>query len=350
MVGRHSTDKLKVAIVGCGFVAQRRHIPAFLRMKNFVSLHAVCDLNLGLARKVAKMFGIPNAYSDLSTMLLKEQPDIVDVCTPPGTHADVAVEAMKNGSHVLLEKPMALTVSDCDKMIKASRKYGAKLSVVHNQRFYPPFIKAEQLVNDGVIGELTGMRIISLTPREEYLVHERHWIHNLPGGIIGETGPHVVYMSLAFVKNVRDIKVIARKKTNYRWVLYDDYRIELEGENITSSIIVSHTNNYTLSEVELFGTDYTLKVNLESMLLLKYRTQGLKPVDVALSSLSVAGQIIKGVISNAFKVILRKTMLGHDIMIEKFIKSIINDQPVPVTPEEGRETVRILEEIVKKLP
>ena len=344
-----SMKKLKVAVVGAGFVAQRRHIPAFLRLKKYVSLNAVCDLNYELARNVAERFGIPNAYSNVSDMLSKEHPDIVDVCTPPNVHAPVAVEAMEHGSNVLLEKPMASSVADCDKMIDASRKYGAKLSIVHNQRFYPPFLKAEELVKSGTIGELTGMRILSLTPREEYLVHEKHWIHKLPGGIIGETGPHVVYMSLAFVKNVKNVEVVARKISNYPWVLYDDYRIEIEGENITSSIIVSHTNNYTASKVELFGTEYSLEMDLQSMLLIRYRRSNLKPVNVATSSISTAWQIMKGTTSNVLKTILGRPMLGHDIMIERFVKSIIYGQPLPVTPEEGRETVRIMETIAMKL-
>ena len=342
-------NKLKVAVVGAGFVTQKRHIPAFLRLKKQVFVCAICDLKLELAKSVASRFGIPNVYSNLSDMLKKEKPDVVDICTPPKVHAPVAIEAMENGCHVLLEKPMASSLSDCDNMIQASRKHGVKLSVVHNQRFYPPFLKAEQLVKNGSIGELTGMRIISLTPREEYLVHENHWIHRLPGGVIGETGPHVVYMSLAFVKNVKNVEVTARKKTDYPWVLFDDYRIELEGENITSSIILSHTNNYTISEVDLFGTDYALKMDLQSMLLVRYRRNSLKPVDVSMSCLSIARQIIGGVASNALKTVFRRPMLGHDIMIEKFVKSIINDQPVPVTPEEGRETIRVMEMIVNKL-
>jgi predicted dehydrogenase len=282
-------------------------------------------------------------------MLSKERPDIVDVCTPPGVHAPVSVEAMEAGCHVLLEKPMASNLADCDKMIEAAKKNSVKLSVVHNQRFYPPFLKAEELVKNGAIGELTGMRIISLTPREEYLVHEKHWIHKLPGGIIGETGPHVVYMSLAFVKNIKNVEVIARKITDYPWVLYDDYRIELEGENITSSIIVSHTNNYTASKVELFGTEYSLEMDLQSMLLILYKRSNLKPVSVAASSISTAWQMMKGTTSNILKTILGRPMLGHDIMIERFVKSIVHNQPIPVTPEEGRETVRIMETIATKL-
>ena len=342
-------SKLKVAVVGVGFVAQRRHIPAFLRLKKYVSLSAVCDLNHELAKEAAKKFGIPNAYSSLSEMLSKEHPNIVDVCTPPRVHAPVSVEAMEAGCHVLLEKPMASNLADCDKMIEAAKKNNVKLSVVHNQRFYPPFLKAEELVKNGAIGELTGMRIISLTPREEYLVHEKHWIHKLPGGIIGETGPHVVYMSLAFVKNVKNVEVIARKITDYPWVLYDDYRIEIEGENITSSIIVSHTNNYTASKVELFGTQYSLEMDLQSMLLIRYKRSNLKPVSVATASISNAWQTMKGIASNTLKTILGEPMLGHDIMVEKFVKSIINNQSVPVTPEEGRETVKVLEMIVDKM-
>jgi len=255
-------DKLKVAVVGCGFVAQKRHIPSFLRLKKDVSMCAVCDLNLDLARSVANRFNIPNAYSDLSEMLSKEKPDVVDVCTPPKAHAPVAIEAMEHGCHVLLEKPMAPSLSDCDRMIQASRKYGVKLSIVHNERFYPPFLKAEELVKSGAIGELTGMRVLSLTHREIYMAHENHWVHKLPGGVIGETGPHAVYLSRVFVKNVNNVDFCARKKTDYPWVLYNDYRVELEGENMNSSIYVSHASDYTAGEVDLFGTDYALKVDL----------------------------------------------------------------------------------------
>ena len=66
-------------------------------------------------------------------------------------------------------------------------------------------------------------------------------------------------------------------------------------------------------------------------------------------ALSIAGQIVKGVASNVSRVAFRKPMLGHDIMIERFVDSIINNQPVPVAPEEGRETVRVMELIVEKL-
>jgi hypothetical protein len=90
-------------------------------------------------------------------------------------------------------------------------------------------------------------------------------------------------------------------------------------------------------------------MDLQSMLLIRYKRSSLKPVSVAASSISTAWQIMKGTTSNILKTILGRPMLGHDIMVEKFVKSIINNQPVPVTPEEGRETVKVLEMIVDKI-
>jgi len=342
-------DKLKVGIVGCGFIAKRRHIPSFLRLKKDIVLKAVCDLNKPLAASVAEEFRIPNVYSSLSEMLSREDLSIVDICTQPHIHAPLAIEAMRNGCHVLLEKPMALKVSDCDQMIGISQEHELKLCVVHNEIFYPTFLKARELVEEGTIGKLTGMRWCRLTPRTEYVASKDHWIHNLPGGVLGETGPHAVYTSLKFLKNVKNVDIYAKKTLDYPWVLYDDYRIELEGENIVSSIVISHANDCTAADVDLFGTKGTMKMDLQSMLLILYERKDVKPMSVALSSLRVAGQIVKGVVSNAFGMMLGRTVLGHDILIEKFVDSVANDQPVPVTAEEGRETVRVMEMIVKKL-
>jgi predicted dehydrogenase len=342
-------SKLKVAVVGCGFVAQKRHIPGFLRLKKTVELSALCDLNPRLAEEASKKFGIKNTYSNLSEMLLKEDLDIVDICTPPGAHVAVALEAIERRCNVLMEKPMALNVSDCDKMIDAAKKSGVKLSVVHNQRFYPPFIKAQELVSSGAIGKIMGMRVLSLTNKNEYMVHEGHWVHKLPGGVVSETGPHTVYMSLAFMNSVEAADVFAKKTLEYPWIMYDDYRIELEGNSLNSSIYISHAGNYTSSEVDLFGAEGVITISLDSMLLTRSKLGELKPTSAALYSLSNAGQIIKGVALNVSRVAFHKPMLGHYIMIEKFVHSIINEQPVPVTPEEGRETVRAMNMIVEKL-
>src|SRR5438034_8832399 len=190
--------KLDVVTVGCGHAACHRHIPTFLRQHKSVRVSAVCDLNQPLAKNTAAKFGIPRYYSSLSEMLSKEEPDIVDVCVPPDFHKDAAIEALEAGSHVLMEKPMALNVSDCKEIMQVAQSNKVKLCVVHNQRFYPPFLKARELVEKGVIGKVIGARICFLSREEEYMINEKHWVHRLPGGVLSETAPHTIYLSLPF--------------------------------------------------------------------------------------------------------------------------------------------------------
>lgn len=343
--------KIKVGVVGCGFVASKWHIPSFLRLKKSAVIQAVCDLNQPLVTSVAKKFNIPKAYSNISEMLRKEHLDIVDICTPPQVHAPLAIEALEKGCHVLLEKPMALKVSDCDQMINVSKKYGLKLCVVHNEIFRPPLLKARELVKKGDIGKLIAMQWCRLTHRTEYMSSKNHWVHKLPGGVLGETGPHAVYTSLAFLKSIKNVDIYAKKTLEYPWVPYDYFHIVLEGENAISTIIISHSSDNYVAEVSVFGTKGILKMDLQSMLLTRYELNETKLVSLALSSLNTVAQTIKGVTLNAAKAMFVKNTLtrarGHDVVIEKFVNSVINDQQPPVTAEDGRETVRVMEIIVK---
>ncbi len=113
-------DKLKVGVVGCGLISKLRHIPAYKKLK-YLDVTAVCDLNKELAMETAKEFHIPNFYTDTSKMFDEEDLDIVDICVPPQIHAAIAIEAMESGAHVIMEKPMATKVSDCEEMIRVSK-------------------------------------------------------------------------------------------------------------------------------------------------------------------------------------------------------------------------------------
>jgi len=341
--------KIKVGIVGCGFIASTRHIPAFLKLKNTVNIAAVCDVNESLANSTAKKYNIPNSYSNIKNMLKKEDLDIVDICVPPSIHAIVALEAIEKNCNILLEKPMALTISDCDNIIKYANKYNVTLSVIHNEIFYPVIMKAEKLVKNGDIGDFIGMRWFRLTPKSEYLTTPNHWIHKLPGGIISETGPHGVYTSLRFIGNIKDSTIIAQKNTKYPWVLFDDYRIELEGDKGISSIMISHATNQLRAYIELIGTEGLLNIDLYKMSLIHYKLKSLKNTSLALSYISTINQTIKNLIKNTSYVIFNKLKYSHDIAIENFVTSILEEKTPFVSPYEGRETVRVINSLVKKL-
>jgi predicted dehydrogenase len=343
--------KIRVGVVGCGFIASKWHIPGFQRLKNTV-VRAVADVSPQLAASTAKKFNISKSYSNVTKMLQKEDLDIIDVCTPPKTHTSLAIEAMERGCHVLLEKPMALHLSECDELVDVSHKSGMKLCVVHNELFRPPMIRARKIVEQGTIGKVLGMQWCRFTHREEYLDKENHWIHKLPGGIIGETGPHGVYTSLAFLKKVNEVEVAAGNNLKCPWAPFDYFNITLEGEEMISNVIISHASKNYIADVSIFGTDGILKLDMQSMLLTHYHVRNTKPLTLAESSLKPTRQIIGGVISNAAKVLFNRNALmqveGHTTEIELFVDRVVNNNRPPVTADEGREVIRVMEIIVQK--
>ena len=342
-------SKVRAAIVGAGLIAGKKHIPAFLRHKNKVELTALCDLNQDGARKLAAQFHVPKVYSDIGEMIEKEKPDLVDICTPPQTHVRLAVEAMDRGCHVLIEKPMALTVAECDKIVEAQERNGVKVCVGHSDLFYYPFMEARELVRSGAIGEFRGMRIMLSTPTDYMTSREDHWAHKLPGGVIGESGPHIVYMTLAFINPVRKVSVDAIKLLDFPWSRYDDYRINLIGDKAISSVSLSYTTDQWAARLDILGEKGILTLDLEGMYLVNSRRPKLSPVPVALSILSESGQIVQNLVAKGVRLAAGRYENTHDIIVSRFVDSIRNNTDSPVSAEEGREAVRVLNMIVEKL-
>jgi predicted dehydrogenase len=342
--------KVRAAIIGSGLIAGKKHIPAFQRLRHKMELVAICDLNFAAAKDVAARFGIPSTYSDVAEMLRSEKPDLVDICTPPQTHTRLAVEAMRHGCHVLIEKPMALTVADCDEIVRASEEYGVKVCVGHSDLFYEPFMKARRMVANGAIGRVRGMRIFLSTPTNYMTSRSEHWAHRLPGGVIGETGPHIVYMTLAFIPHIRAVSADTLKVMNeYPWSSFEDYRINLIGDNAISSATVVYTTDEWAAKVEVLGDNGFLMIDLESMNVVHYQRTELKPIPVGLSLLRESVQLMGAFVSNAIRVAARNVRSTHEIIISQFADSILSGSAPPVSAEEGREAVRVLNMVVENI-
>jgi len=342
-------NRVRAGIIGAGLIARKKHVPAFQKYGDQVALTAICDLNREAAQSAASAFGIPGAYGDVAEMLSKERLDLVDICTPPQTHAQLAVQAMEQGCHVLIEKPMALTVGDCDAIVNAARQHGRKVCVGHSDLFYPPVIRARKMVANGEIGEFRGMRIFLSTPTDYMTSRKDYWAHRLPGGVLGETGPHVVYLTLAFMSRVLDVKVHGAKILDFPWSRFEDYRIDLIGERAVSSIVLSYGSNQWLARVEIIGSRALLLLDLEGMVLVKHDLRELKPARVGLSVLSETAQTIAALISNWARYATGHGVSTHKAIVGEFVRSILNGTPPPVTAEEGRETIRVLNMIVERL-
>lgn len=341
---------LKAAIIGSGLIAKLKHIPAFHKHRDKVQLAALCDVNLDAARQAASAAGIPNAYADVGEMLAREKPDIVDICTPPKTHAKLALQAIHAGSHVLVEKPMAQSVEECDAIIAAARENKVKVCLAHSDLFYYPFIEARKLVREGAIGQFRGMRIFLQTPTGYITSKPDHWANKLPGGVFGESGPHIVYMTLAFINPIQRVSVSGLKlMENHPWSPFEDYRIDLFGEKHASSVTMAYATKQWMARLEILGEDATLLLDLEAMSLVKYRRERLKPAPIGLSLLSETGQLLKSLAVSGLRYATGSLRSTHDFIIDGFADSILNGTESPVPAEQGRESIRVMNMIVEKL-
>ena len=149
-------SRLRVAVIGSGLIANVKHIPAWQRLKDQADLTSLCDLDLQQAQRVARKFGIPNVYRDLDDLFGTERPDVVDICTPPKTHCFIAEAAMSAGCHVMIEKPMAITIEECDRIIAVARQNNVKVCCGHSDLFYHAYTEGRRMVADGRIGGRNG--------------------------------------------------------------------------------------------------------------------------------------------------------------------------------------------------
>lgn len=147
---------LKVGVIGCGSIAQYRHLPEY-EANPYVQIVAVCDSNKKRAKEVANKYGV-NMYTDYNELINCEELDAVSVCTPNDLHASISIVALQSGIHVLCEKPMATSKKDAEMMIEAAEKSGTKLMIGHNQRFVTSHQKAKQLIENGEIGKIYSFR------------------------------------------------------------------------------------------------------------------------------------------------------------------------------------------------
>ncbi|MGI2297596.1 Gfo/Idh/MocA family protein [Paenibacillus sp. GXUN7292] len=146
--------KLKVGIIGCGGIAQKVHIPNYMKHNELVEILAVCDASDGRAQTVAEQWGIPHAYSDFREMLQHHQLDAVSVCTPNKFHAEMAIAALQAGCHVLCEKPPAVTVAEAEAMAAAAKAVNKFLTFGFHYRHAPEVDLLKRYIDSGEFGHI----------------------------------------------------------------------------------------------------------------------------------------------------------------------------------------------------
>jgi predicted dehydrogenase len=158
-------NPVRVAIVGCGRISDLHELG--YRGQEDACIVAVCDTKEARAREKAKTWGVESVYTDYRELLSKPEIDLVELLVPHHLHAEMAVNACRAGKHVSVQKPMALNVAEADKMIEAAEQAGVILRVYENFVFYPPHVRAKEMIEGGEIGEPQMIRMHVGTGKSE---------------------------------------------------------------------------------------------------------------------------------------------------------------------------------------
>ena len=196
-------DPIRFGLIGCGRVAPR-HAQSFSELAD-ARLVAVADVIESRAQRFAKEYRA-EAYTDYRRLLERRDIDVVNICTPSGMHAQMAIEAMQAGKHVIVEKPMAMNLRDADRMIASEQATGVKLCVILQNRYNPPMQDLRRVVDEGKLGKLLlGNATVRWFRPQEYYEDGWHGTYALDGGALMNQSIHHIDALQWFMGDVESV-------------------------------------------------------------------------------------------------------------------------------------------------
>ena len=195
---------IKVGIIGCGGIANGKHMPSLKRVRD-CEMVAFCDIIPERAEKAAQEFGVPGAktYTDYKELLKDPEIEVVHVCTPNRAHSFITVDALEAGKHVMCEKPMAINSAEAQKMLDAAARTGKKLSIGYQSRFRADSQYLKKEAEAGTFGEIYYAKATALrrraVPTWGVFLNE----YEQGGGPLIDIGTHALDLTLWMMDNYK---------------------------------------------------------------------------------------------------------------------------------------------------
>ncbi|KYD19800.1 Gfo/Idh/MocA family protein [Caldibacillus debilis] len=321
---------MNFAIVGCGHIA-KKHAEAIEHIEG-ANLVAVCDKVPQAMDEYVKKYGA-KPYKNLTDMFNDSSIDVVNICTPSGLHAPIAIEAAKAKKHVIVEKPIALTLEDAESIINSCKENNVKLAVVHPNRFRPVVQELKKLMDEGRFGKLSHANATLRWNRNQAYYDQAPWrgTKALDGGVLMNQAIHNLDLLIWLMGDVEE--VYSMSATRLR---------NIEAEDVSTGVV--RFKNGALGVVEAATTIYPK--NLEESLSIFGETGtaiigGITATQfnhLAIESLN--DEEIQAIIEKVKRNPIGKP--GHQCIIEDMIQAIHEDREPIVNGEEGKRALQLV--------
>jgi len=298
------------------------------------SVVAVCDIDGERATEFSRRHNIPRVLSNYMDLLATKNLDFVDICTPPSTHVPFASAAAESGHDILLEKPMALTLTGCEEIIRQSAKHSVKLCICHNQMFFPSIKRANSLVLSGEY-DLTSFR--TSVKENPTMIGAPAWnLSDSEKGMIWDSGCHHAYLHLNFLKEISEVYAVGNTVSH---PVLDNYAVLLRTSGKAIGIMeMSWLSKIIEAVYEIDSSDGKRLI-----------------IDRHHDSVTELPESSHSNLFSGFKKALNPTpeglgySIGHYLLIREYMSSLRKDEPPPVNPNEGRRAIKLLECIDESL-
>jgi predicted dehydrogenase len=337
---------MKIGIVGSGMISDH-HLSAISRYPG-TEIIGIADRDIARASAQAQRFSVPQSFDSLR-QLLALRPDVVHVLTPPDSHAALVVEALEAGAHVYVEKPMAITVSDCDLMVRAATRANRQLCVGHCWNYIPVIARAQQLISSGTAGDIVQVAAsFTYDVRRNPTFGQGHWSMELPGGLAEDLAVHLVSVLIRLLGAPQRTSAMSRSTGQVPGAKAEDVRAVVEGERGLGSLSVSLRCRPDIILIDIWCTRMLLRLNVSSTSLTVYRQLPVpQKIGRGLANFDVAAQLVGGTLSATWKLLRGKLDGSYGIApcIHAFYDALAAGRPSPVDPREGMQAVEVLRSI-----
>ena len=296
---------VNVGVIGVGAMGEN-HVRVYHKMEE-ANLMGVSDVSERALKKIEKKYGA-KGYTDYCELLANPEIEVVSVCVPTTFHHDVVMEAIKHKKHVLVEKPIAFTLTEAEEMIAAAKEAGVILATGHVERFNPAVQKAKELIEDGVIGDIVSAfakRVGPLPPRiKDVGVSIDLAIHDLD------------IMNYLFEEEIT--QVYGTMNSSFDDSEFEDHaEIMVSFDNESTGIIeVNWLTPYKRRELELTGT------------------AGIISVDYIQQSIEVFGKFAQDI-----EIVHEEPLKGE---LKSFLNSVVEEKEPVITGEDGLKALKMV--------
>lgn len=330
---------LKIGIIGCGRVTESFHLPALKQLPN-TEVVGLADIDKARLNRVANQFRIERRVTEYSELLSDLSIDCVTVCVPAQFHVEVALAALEAGKHVFVEKPLALTLEDCDRLIEKANSVENKITVGFNLRHHRLIQEAQQIIQEGALGNIEAIRsnwTSAIRFRQE--VPEWRNSHESGGGVLFEIGVHHFDLwRFLLQKDIEEVYSLSHSENGTDATA--TVTAKLSNDIIATSVFSEHTSDD--NELEIYGDKGRLRVSL-------YRYDGLEFFSTATVPHGILNRLKKAAAGiKQFQKGVHVLRNGGDFKMSylfewrHFIDAIQNDRPVLCSLVDGKKALEVV--------